>query len=346
MKLTRPSSPGACRVLFFLVPIVLVAALPRVAFAQTKPLDPLVPFSPISAAGSEQLACTAVPKSQETCKAHVLTSYSNLPLSFEANSGQADDRVQFLARGGGYSLLLTSTEVVLALSKPSAAVNAMVRMSLVHAKPLQGVGVNELPGRVKYFLGNDPRKWRTRIPTYQRVAYRQVYSGIDVVYFGNQRQLEYDFVVAPGADPDVIKLSFQGVRKLKIDAQGNLALDTTAGQILQRKPFIYQEINGSKRAIRGGYVLQGRHQVGFQVGEYDTTRPLVIDPVLAVSTYLGGNGFDIANGMALDSDGNVYITGFTNSTNFPTASALQPGLNGIFNAYITMFNGSGLVYST
>src|SRR5258706_11735764 len=204
------------------------------------------------------------------------------PLQFEANRGQPNREVRFLSRGPGYSLYLTAGEAVLVLAKPTAdAKRVALRMSLVGAarKP-QVSGLDELPGKANYFIGKNPEKWRTNVPTYVRVQYRNVYPGIDLVYYGNQRQLEYDFVVAPGADPNKIVLGFKGADKLEIDAQGDLVLHAAGGDIRQRKPVIYQEIDGVRQEVAGRYVRKGANRVAFHVAAYDTCRPLVIDPVV------------------------------------------------------------------
>jgi hypothetical protein len=202
---------------------------------------------------------------------------------------------------------------------------AVVRMRLVGAKAKpEVIGMAPLPGKSHYFIGKDPKRWHTNVAQYAKVMYQAVYPGIDLVYYGNQRQLEYDLVVAPGADPKKIKIAFLGVDKLEIDANGRLVLHTATGDLIQRKPIVYQEINGERKNLEGRYVLQGKQQVGFQVARYDTSRPLIIDPVLAYSTYLGGAGCppgvcsndDAGFGIAVDSDGNTYLTGRT--LGFPT----------------------------
>ena len=240
--------------------------------------------------------------------AQVRERYGNLPLSFEANHGQSDSRVKFLSRGSGYSLFLTSNEAVLVLSHSEAdesrkasrvartAVrarhrkSAVVRMTLVNANPQsQAAGHDELPGKSNYFIGNDPAKWRTNIPTYAKVKYEGVYPGVDLVYYGNQGQLEYDFVVAPGADPGLVTLAFEGAREVHIDARGELVLGVEGGEVRQHKPVVYQEVAGVKQEVAGRYVMKGKRQVGFRVAAYDPSRPLIIDPVLVYSTYLGGS---------------------------------------------------------
>ncbi len=264
--------------------------------------------------------------------ARLSEAYGKLPLVFESNQGQTAPEVTFLSRGPGYGLFLTPTEAVLTLSRAADAKAdhvevTMVGMKLVGAKAKpEMAGVDPLPGKSHYFIGNDPKQWHTNVPQYTKVRYKAVYPGIDLVYYGNQYQLEYDLVVAPGADPRKIKLAFQGVQSIQIDANGQLVLRAGAGDLVQRKPIVYQEINGERKNLEGRYVLQGKRQVGFQVVRYDTSRPLIIDPVLAYSTYLGGAGCppgvcsndDAGFGIAVDSDGNTYLTGRT--LGFPTTA--------------------------
>src|SRR5712672_708568 len=298
------------------------------------------------------LASFVVPAAAAT-DARLSESYGKLPLQFEANRGQTQKDVRFLSRGPGYSLYLTAGEAVLVLAKPDAKAqekSVALRMNLVGAarKPVV-TGLDELPGKANYFIGKDRSKWRTDVPTYAKVRYENIYPGIDLVYYGNQRQLEYDFVLAPGADPKKIVLGFKGAKKLEIDAQGELVLHAAGGDIRQHKPVVYQEIDGVRRVIDGGYVRKGANRVGFQVAAYDTTRPLVIDPVvLSYSTYLGSSGVDNGEGIAVDSAGSAYITGFTTSSSFPTtAGAFQPTHSG-GGLFVTKLDpsGSALVYST
>ncbi|MGH8594524.1 MAG: SBBP repeat-containing protein, partial [Gammaproteobacteria bacterium] len=290
--------------------------------------------------------------------------YGKLPLSFEANQGQSNAQVKFLARGPGYTLFLTPTEAVLSLKKPQPqrkaareipapsepAGRTVLRMRLVGANPAPQISGREvLPGKVNYLKGQDPAHWHTEIPTYAKVAYAQVYPGIDLVYYGNQRQLEYDFVLAPGADPHTPTLSFEGADRLEIDTRGELVLHTAGGDLRMHKPLIYQEVEGVRQPIAGGYVRKNERQVGFEIAAYDRARPLVIDPVLVYSTYLGGNGFDGGIGIAVDDSGQAYVTGATTSTDFPTRNPLQPALGGgDLDAFVTKLNraGSKLVYST
>jgi hypothetical protein len=309
-------------------------------------------------------------------KALVSKAYGNLPLSFEANRGQTESEVKFISRGRGHSLFLTSTEAVLRLSnrgartagselrtssktigayRLSSSTDTVLRMRLVGANPESQVsGLEELPGKLNYFIGNDPKNWHTNISAYAKVKYRDVYPGVDLIYHGNQRQLEYDFVVAPGADPSAIHLEFKGIQQLRISKDGDLVLQTTAGKIRQHKPMVYQDIEGTKREIASRYTMLSNNRIGFQVAEYDANRPLLIDPVVFIySTYLGGNASDGTTqglSIAVDASGNAYVTGTTISANFPTTPGVfQTGNNGgDGDVFVTKLNptGTGLVYST
>ena len=212
----------------------------------------------------------------------------------------------------------------------SARPSAVVRMKLLGANPAATVkGEEILPGNANYFIGHDPHKWQTNVPTYAKVKYHGVYPGVDLVFYGNQQQLEHDFVVSPGADASRIAFRLGGSRKMSLDAQGNLDISVAGGEVHLQKPLIYQEGSGGRREIPGGYVLKGTREVAFKVGDYDPKKPLVIDPVLAYSTYLGGNTYDYGDGIAVDSSGNTYVSGTTSSSNFPTgAGAFQTTVAG------------------
>ena len=277
-------------------------------------------------------------------------SYGKLPLSFEVNQGQTDAQVQFLSRGAGYTLFLTPTSAVLSLRKPASSQPAasILRMTLVGANPTaKAEGREALPGRDNYFIGSDPVKWHVNIPTFASVCYQGIYEHVDLVYYGTERQLEHDFVVAPGADPDVIRLAFDGARNVATDEAGNLVLETAGGQLQLQKPVIYQLANGVRRNVAGGYALKSSGAVGFDVGAYDHAAPLIIDPVLVYSTYLGGSANDMGYGISLDPSGNAYVTGDTASINFPSVNSNQ-ALTGGEDVFITKMNASGsaLVYST
>ena len=306
---------------------------------------------------------------------HLIDSYGKLPLQFEANQGQANKTVRFLSRGSGYSLYLTASEAVLVLATPSAegkrhATNAIhdkhiapmqgdtpalmqslaLRMRLVGAHTASRVsGLDALPGKANYFIGNDRSKWHTNVPLYAKVRYEGVYPGIDLVYYGNQHQLEYDFVVAPGADPKRIMLDFRGAQMIEIDTGGELVLRAAGREVRQHKPIIYQEIDGMRQEVAGSYVRKGRYRVGFTVAAYDKTLPLIIDPILSYSTYLGGSADDSPAAIAVDAAGNAYVVGRTQSSNFPaTGGAFQLNVSGGQDVFVSKLNASGsaLVYST
>jgi hypothetical protein len=288
-------------------------------------------------------------------------NYAKLPLSFEANRGQANGQVRFLSRGQGFSLFLTGSEAVLSLRKslkppePGATAGQMsigvVRMKLAGVQSqVKITGEDKLPGTANYFIGNDPSKWHAGIENYARVRCAGVYPGIDLIYYGNQRQLEFDFVVAPGSSPRTIKMGFAG-GSLKLDRNGNLTLRTTDGEIAFHKPAIYQEIGGNRVTVEGSFARLGRSAVGFHLGAYDRRRPLVIDPVLVYSTYLGGSVFETGNRIALDSRGNAYVVGVTLSPDFPTTTGAlmrkdPDRLNLV--VFVTKLNpeGTALEYST
>ncbi|HWQ31423.1 MAG TPA: SBBP repeat-containing protein [Blastocatellia bacterium] len=197
-----------------------------------------------------------------------------------------------------------------------------------------------------YFIGRDPAAWRSRVPHFARIRYEDVYQGISLAYHGSSGQLEYDFIVQPGADPKAIRLRFEGAGRTSLDRNGNLVLKVSGGEIVQPGPVIYQELNGERRAVAGGYRLE-KDTVSFRVGDYDHSLPLVIDPVLGFSTYLGGEDDDLANGIDVDAAGNAYVTGVTYSFGYPQKGALQPFLNGLGVAFVTKLNKSGqIVYST
>ena len=299
---------------------------------------------------------------------HLLQTYALHPLLFEANEGQRDSRVRFVARGRGYTLFLASDEMVLvgvrqkghSLTAEYSARSEQELGSLVLRMKLTGASRNvevtgewKQAGRSSYFVGSDPKQWRTGIANYLRVRYKNIYPGIDVIYYGHGGELEHDFVLAPSADPRVINWKFQGANRLRIDAHGDLIVRCQRQEVLLRHPRIYQQIDGLTRDIAGGYTILGKNRVGFWLSAYDQSQPLTIDPILSYSTFLGGSYWNVGAGIAVDLNGYAYVAGTTASTNFPTQYPIQAtchscGTPAYPDAFVTKFDptGSFLVYST
>jgi hypothetical protein len=299
--------------------------------------------------------------SDKAARQAAATRYANLPLRFEENQGQTAREVRFVSHGSGYELFLTPEEAVLALHpvRPldlsathrmaffrarrearKAAKTAVLRLRLANANPdIKIAGMDRFPGRVDYFLGQDPANWRTNVSSYARVKYADVYPGVDLVFYGNQRRLEYDFIVAPGADPRAIALNVEGARNLRLNVRGDLLASIGGGEVELQKPVVYQQINGERREIAGNYTISGNHRVTFAVANYDRSEPLVVDPVLIYSTYLGGESDDTGLAIALDSLGDAAVAGSTTSLQFPTTS-------GGFTPGPLTSNANGVVFLT
>lgn len=296
----------------------------------------------------------------------VQTQFQRLPLSFEPNVGQAPEGVRFVARSGNLTALLKDTETWLVTHRRTSAScsadeatrgrdercprfeHAMVRMRVDGARPPAAIaGARRLPGVANYFLGDDPARWRKDVPTYAAVRYTGIYEGVDLVFHGNQQELEYDFEVQPGADPAVIQLAFEGVRRLRTDPRGDLILTTALGDLRQRRPLVYQWQGDRRQAVAARYrVLPGR-RVAFEIAGYDRSRPLTIDPVLLFSTYLGGDS--AASAVAVDTAGAAYVSGSIASAFFPaTQAAYDTSFNGNADAFVAKFNpaGTALEYAT
>jgi uncharacterized repeat protein (TIGR01451 family) len=286
--------------------------------------------------------------------AKVRENIAKLPLRFEENQGQTDSQVKYLAHGNGYTLFLTPTAMAVQLKAAGVPnLSPVLQMRLPGSNAKASLEARDrLPGTTNYFIGNDPGKWHSGVPGYAQIAYRDVYPGIDVVYRGTQRQLEFDFIVRPGSKPDSIRLAFDGADKLSVDGQGNVRLEAGEGHLILHKPVLYQESAQGRIPIEGRFVRAGNTEIAFSVAKYDDSKPLVVDPALeiAYATFFGGSGDEAAFGIAVDGGGNAYIAGTTSSaTDFPTLNAAHGTYGGGSSDYfVTKFNstGSALVYST
>ncbi len=269
---------------------------------------------------------------------------ARLPVRFEPNAGQFDAPVRFLARSRGATLFLTDDAATLSLRS-----DTVLTLRVAGGRRVTPRADRRLVTISNYFLGNDPSRWRTDIPNFGRVVYPGVLPGVDLVYHGKEGQLEYDFVVAPGADSKEIAMEVSGAKELSLTSTGDLVIHTENGVLLQPRPRVYQlEASGETQEVAAGYRLIGRRSVGFEVAAYDRTRELVIDPVLSYSTYLGGGDDDRAQTVAVDGTGNAYLAGRAGSTNFPTQGPFQAARSGPADAFVAKLNAAGntLVYST
>ena len=281
-------------------------------------------------------------KAEEAITADYLTT----PLAFETNTGQTDTQVDYLSRGSGYSVFLCGGDAVLVLQ--GGETGHTVRLNLVGGRRAAAKGENLLDSYSNYFIGNDSAAWKTGVLHYAAVEYESVYHGIDLRYYGNQRQLEYDFIVDVGADASQIRLEFTGVTTASIADNHDLllTLNEQGRQIVFKAPVAYQSGPNGRMTVQSQYLIHDDGSIGFELGDYDANRKLVIDPTLNYVTFLGGTGYDTAEGIAVDSSGSVYITGMTASTDFPTTmGAYNGGSYDIFVANLST-DGNSLVYST
>ena len=316
----------------------------------------------------------------ESTKVKLQETYGKLPLSFIQNNGQVDEKMKYYEKGSGRTTSFTKDGIYLTLQTQNSRLknkNLKSEISNLNSKSelsnLQSEIVKLIPlnanknpdiiaegkqeGKVNYFIGNDPKKWKTNVPTYNAVVYREIYKNIDMKFYGNNKQMEYDIIVKPGADPNVVKLSYEGIEGLKVTDDGDLLISLKQGDIVQKKPYIYQEINGKRIEVDGRFEILSQSQdpslqppvaYGFQVASYNKNHPLIIDPVLVYSTYLGGSGCEDGYDIAVDTSGNAYVTGITYSTDFPVVNPIQGSFAGYYDAFVSKLNSSGtaLVYST
>ncbi len=345
------------------VTFLVLAGSALLTFAPARPAErnEAAPLSPS--------AVLAQPASSPARTARLETGYGSRPLAFEANEGQSDANVKFLVRGAGYTLFLTKEQAVLALqsvpAKSGARNVSVVRMALTDANPSPAIiASDELPGKSNYLIGDDPSQWHRNVPEFARVRYHDVYPGIDLVYYGNQGHLEYDFEVAPGADPNLVSMlvqtsAEQGFEGLQLNEKGDLLVASADGsEVRLAAPRVYQKVGSEKKAVDGRFALRADGRVGFGLGSYDHSRVLVIDPVLSYSTYLGGSGAESCStitgaqftpgcpSIAVDSAANAYIAGATTSTDFPFPSggaASHIGGGGAADVFVTKFDNTGTV---
>jgi hypothetical protein len=290
-------------------------------------------------------------------------AYGKLPVTFEINQGQISGKARFIARGQGYSAFLTAGGMILSLrptrvapsqtsravpdAQPQSPKNTLLQFNLLGAAENPSVVGEDLqPGRANYFFGKDPKRWHTNVPTYGRVRYKNVYPGIDLVYHGNCQQLEYDFEVSRGSNPNLIQFEINGANDLRLDSDGNLDVKMSGGELKFQSPVVYQISNGLRTPVSGRYVVKDSTHIGFTIDRYDPSEPLVIDPVLIYSTYLGGSGTEYATGIAVDGSGGVYVGGYTDSTDFTLATLGSPS-DGVDHVFVVKLDptGSTLVYA-
>ncbi len=358
--------PAGWVVLGSIVAVAVVAAVGVAGSASLRTHRGGIQTKPVAAASQS-------PVLNAEQRGRVRASLGALPLAFEANQGQTDPQVKYMARGNGYTAFLTANETVFALSSSSQASIALnpkhgfggahqtasprtkdrtaaIHMQLVgeNAQPQITAG-SQLPGHSSYFIGNNRSQWHADVPQYARVSYRNVYPGVNMAFYGVQKQLEFDFILAPGASAAPIRFSISGAKRVATDHSGSLVMTSSAGDVLLHKPVAYQEKDGARESVDASFVLQANHQVRFELGNYDRSRELVIDPSVSYATYLGGTLEDDAYGIAIDGSGNAYITGQTTSTNFPTIAGGHSTTNaGVFDAFVTKISADGttLIYST
>ena len=343
---------------FFLVCLIAYRHLPAGEKA-------LAGARPQNAAVMQQASISPDPaETQERERLRIEVGYANLPLNFEPNRGQTDSRVKFLSHAGHHTLWLASDEAVLAVGRrpgehrssqggkeksihANESAPAVLRMKFVGANAnLRVTGEARQQGTVNYLMGKR-EEWKTKIPVYSRVRYSKLYPGIDLVFYGTNRELEYDMVVSPGADPGQIKLGISGAENMRIDAAGNLVLKTAAGDVIQQKPRIYQRKGTNLVAVAGDYVINSKDEVGFRLGNYDPHAAVVIDPVLRYASYLtgGGDEDDGGTGIAVDSSNRVVVAGWTCSLTFPGENG--PAVPRCVSAFVTKldFTGSRMIFT-
>lgn len=356
-----------------IVTIVTIVAILVGLLVQPRPDWSRPPLASLELANSEPAYALA-----DTASNTASLDFGKAPLSFEVNAGQAESEARFLARMPGKSgsaFAFRPNEVAITLNSPNSRTHSSLRIQFLNAQPAPQIsGGGELPGKVNYLLGSDPVGWRTNLPTYSSITYTGLYPGVDLTYEGTGGRLKGTYIVAPGVDSSLIRWRYKGAKQgaegVRVDAGGNLQIvvagvdvdananadannattnttNTTNTTLTEAAPVAWQEIGGKRRVVSARYRVAEEGSIGFLLGEYDKAYPLTIDPTLTFSTYLGGTGSGVGRGIAVDGQGNVYVTGLT-SNGFPTANPYQPNPGGSSDAFITKLDPSGtrLIYST
>src|SRR5438309_6801787 len=300
------------------------------------------PTAPPAARTSPSTAGTPPVQRLRSGNGAILEEYGRLPLHFEENRGQADPSVDFIGRTQGATISLSPQGFAIGMKSGAVRVAFDNKQAAPRLEALE-----PLPGRINHYHGRNA-SWRANVATYRRVRYAGVYPDVDVVVYGNQRRLEYDFVVGPGGDPSRIALRIEDADEIRLDAAGDLHVRRGDSSIVQHAPSVYQERDGRREPVAGRYVMRGQNTLAFEIGEYDSARPLIIDPIVTYASFLGGFGTDVGEGIAVDAVGNIYVVGWTQATDFPTANAAQPTVAGDVDVFVAKLNptGSGLIYST
>jgi uncharacterized protein (TIGR03437 family) len=330
---------------------------------------PDTPSAALETAKSIESPLPASAPAGPEAEARISERYGQLPIRFEANVGQTDRAVDFISRGSGYSLFLTAGEAVLRLRSGDVAAGdaagpatardpaipdpqtSVLRMELIGAnRRPAAAGLDPLGTGSNYFIGSDPRLWRTNVANYARIRYRSVYPGIDLEWHGNQRQLEHDFVVRPGADPRLIRFEFNGASSVKLNERGDLVLEAGGERMELLKPVAWQESTGGRTEVDCNFRVDRDGRIEFDLGLYDRDRTLVIDPILLYSTFIGGDRSETGRGIAVDAEGNAYVVGETSSIDFPVINPIQAQPAGVSSSDVFVLklnpSGTGLVYAT
>jgi photosystem II stability/assembly factor-like uncharacterized protein len=332
-----PIQPAATR---------LTAVLLATLVAATGPSVPTL--NAHTARKADGIAPPLLPRADARKRQRVHETRATMPLRFEPADVRGGDRAEFVARADGYAVALADANAQIAIIPTSGIGRTVIAVKLVGGSPTATADALELQsGVTNYLIGNSPSEWRSDVRGYSKIEYHDVYPGIDVVYYGNHQRLEYDFVVAPGASYRAIAIEFEGTTAVWIDRHGNLVMKTAAGDLVQRAPVIYQDVDGTRTPVSGGYIRLGEKRFGFRVGPYDPQRPLVIDPEVIYSTYLGGAREERGGGVAIDGEGNIYITGTTSSANFPLTAPFAHGRDNV-DVFVVKLNAAGdqLLYAT